>query len=223
LDERRKIMHKYYKEFMSIIETENREALLKLTLSKLKNNEIDILTLYTEILGPSLNSMLPSEEDKAFIWREHVRSSIIRTILENCYPYVIKERDEKYGLKLKKKVAIVCPAEEYHEIGARMITDFFTLAGYDATFVGSNTPKDEFLEALKVVDIAYIALSLSNPYSLITARKTIEKIRQTDSKVKILVGGSAFKNKENTYKELGADMLLNSFEDIRKLAEEDSK
>jgi MerR family transcriptional regulator, light-induced transcriptional regulator len=216
-------MHQYYSEFMNIIETENREALLNLILSKLKNEEIDILTLYTQILAPSLNSMLPSEKDKAFIWREHVRSSIIRTIIENCYPYVIKERDEKYGLKLNKKVAIVCPSEEYHEIGARMITDFFTLAGYDATFVGSNTPRDEFLDALSVLDIAYIALSLSNPYSLITARKTIEKIKQTDSKVKILVGGSAFKNKEHAYKELGADMYLSSFEDIRKLAEEDSK
>jgi MerR family transcriptional regulator, light-induced transcriptional regulator len=141
-------MHKYYSEFMKIIESENREALLKLTLSKLQNNELDIVCLYTEILAPSLNNMIQGEKDKAFIWREHVRSSIIRTIIENCYPYVIKEREEKYKIRTNKKIAVVCPSEEYHEIGARMITDFFTLLGYDSIFVGSNTPKEEFLEAL---------------------------------------------------------------------------
>lgn len=169
-------MHHYYNEFMKTIETENRNALLNFILPKLKNNEIDIITLYTEILAPSLNSMVQNKTDKAFIWREHVRSSIIRTIIENCYPYVIKERDESYKLNINKKIAVVCPSEEYHEIGARMITDFFTLLGYNATFVGSNTPKEEFLEALQNIKLDYIAISVSNPYSLIAARKAIEKI-----------------------------------------------
>ncbi|MCM0647192.1 cobalamin-dependent protein [Clostridium swellfunianum] len=216
-------MHHYYNEFMKTIETENRNALLNFILPKLKNNEIDIITLYTEILAPSLNSMVQNKTDKAFIWREHVRSSIIRTIIENCYPYVIKERDESYKLNINKKIAVVCPSEEYHEIGARMITDFFTLLGYNATFVGSNTPKEEFLEALQNIKLDYIAISVSNPYSLIAARKAIEKIREADPKIKILVGGSAFKHKEHSHKEIGADMYLHSFEDIKKLAEEDGQ
>ena len=99
-------------------------------MSKLERKEIDIVSLYTEILGPALNSMEQEENDEAFIWREHVRSSIIRTIIENCYPYVIFEREEKYNnIKVDKKVAVVCPSEELHEIGARMIADFFTLLG----------------------------------------------------------------------------------------------
>jgi methanogenic corrinoid protein MtbC1 len=141
--------------------------------------------------------------------------------LENCFQYVIKERDEKYNLKVNKKIAVVCPTEEYHEIGARMITDFFTLLGYEAIFVGSNTPKEEFLEALKIIHFDYIALSVSNPYNLVAARKSIKNIRGANSKVKILVGGNAFNHRPNSYKEVGADMYLNSFKDIIKLAEED--
>jgi MerR family transcriptional regulator, light-induced transcriptional regulator len=214
-------MHRFYGEFMEVIQSENRESSLKLILSKLENNEIDIVTLYTEILTSALNSMVQDEKDRAFIWREHVRSSIIRTIIENCYSYVIKERDEKYKVKASKRVAVVCPSEELHEIGARMITDFFTLLGYDSIFVGSNTPREEFLEALKIIDLDYIAISVSNPYNLIAARKAIEKIREANPKVKILVGGNAFISRNNSYKEVGADMYLHSFEDIMKLSQED--
>jgi MerR family transcriptional regulator, light-induced transcriptional regulator len=214
-------MHKLYEEFLKHIEAEDREGALDFTVSKLRKNEIDILSLYTEILSPSLNSMTQSEKDIAFIWREHVRSSIIRTIIENCYPYVVKERDEKYGFKINKKVSVVCPTEEYHEIGARMITDFFMLLGYNAIFVGSNTPKEEFIAALEVIDLDYIAISISNPYSLVAARETIEKIKQVNSRVKIIVGGHAFKNNEAAFKNIEAHMYLETFQDIVKLAEGD--
>lgn len=214
-------MHRFYSEFMEYLEAENREGSLNFVLSKLENNELDIVTLYTEILGPSLNSMKPVENDTTFIWREHVRSSIIRTLIENCYIYVIKERDEKYKLKIGKKVAVVCPTEEYHEIGARMVTDFFALLGYNSTFVGSNTPKDEFVEALKVINLDYIALSISNHYNLVAARKAIEKIKESNSTVKIIVGGNALKNMETGYNALKADMYIETFEDIMKLAQED--
>lgn len=215
-------MNSLYDEFMQIIETENREASLDFILSKVKNHDLDIVTLYTHILTPSLNTMVEKPNDVAFIWREHVRSSIIRTIIENCYAFVIKEREEKYKIKTGKKVAVVCPSEEYHEIGARMVTDFFTLLGYDATFVGSNTPKDAFLQAIETIKFHYIAISVSNPYNLIAARKTIETIKDVDSKVKILVGGNAFKHKENSHKDVKAHMFINTFEDIMKLAQEDN-
>ncbi len=217
-------MYSFYNEFMEIIQSENRASSLKLVMSKLERKEIDIVSLYTEILGPALNSMEQEENDEAFIWREHVRSSIIRTIIENCYPYVIFEREEKYNnIKVDKKVAVVCPSEELHEIGARMIADFFTLLGYDSTFVGSNTPKEEFLSALRIIDLDYIAISVSGPYNLIAARKAIKKIREANPKVKILVGGRAFYHRENSFKEVGADMYIDSFEDIMRLSKEEEQ
>lgn len=214
-------MLSFYNEFMEQLEAGNREGSLNLVLSKLKNNQIDIITLYTEILAPSLNNMEPCENDMTFIWREHIRSSIIRTIIENCYSYVIKERNEKYNFTTNKKVAVVCPPEEYHEIGARMVTDFFTLLGYNCTFVGSNTPYEEFIEALKIIKLDYIALSISNHFNLFAARKVIEKIKESNSDVKIVVGGNAFKNMKEYYKVLNADMYIETFEDIMKLVKED--
>lgn len=216
-------MNKIYNEFMKFIENEDKEGALRFALEKLENRELDIVGLYNGVLTPALNSMEANEENKVLIWREHVRSSIIRTIIENCYLYVIKERKEKYALNINKKVAVVCPSEEYHEIGARMVADYFTLLGYDVIFVGSNTPTDEFIGAMEAVDISYIALSVTNYYNIVATQRTIEKIRETSSKVMVIVGGAAFNNNEDVYKEIGADMQLQSFEDLVKLAEGDIK
>ncbi|EQB88557.1 methanogenic corrinoid protein MtbC1 [Clostridium punense] len=215
-------MEALYKEFLNYLEKEDKEAALNLILSKLTDNSIDIVKLYTEILTPSLNTMTPNKGDKTFIWKEHVRSSIIRTIIENCYPYVIKERDAKYELKQDKNIAVVCPPEEYHEIGARMVADFFTLLGYNATFVGSNTPKEDFINALASLNFHYVAISVSNFYNTISTKKIIHDIKTTSPKIKIFLGGSAFEHNKEILKELEADLYLKTFEDILKLAKEDN-
>lgn len=213
-------MQNLYDEFVKYLEREDKEAAFNLVLSRLQDGEIDILNLYTKVLAPSLNNMTFADS-KLSIWKEHIRSSIIRTIIENCYPYIIRERNEKYKIKTQKRVAVVCPSEEYHEIGARMIADFFTLLGYETIFVGSNTPKEEFLNAVKIIDLDYIAISVTNYYHLVTAQRTIEKIREIDSDIKIIVGGHAFNTNKQAWMEIGADINFEGFDDIKKLAEGD--
>ena len=78
--------------------------------------------MYKEILEPSLNAFYcNAEEEKLCIWKEHIRTSIIRAIIEICYLYILKERKEK-GIKiLNQSILVGCPAEEYHDTG--VITD----------------------------------------------------------------------------------------------------
>lgn len=215
-------MHEFYQSFLDIIEIEDRAASLDFVIDLLHSNQIDIVTLYEKILAPSLNVMDSLEKKAGSIWKEHVRSSIMRTIIENCYPYVIKERDTFFRF-INKKVAVICPAEEYHELGARMVTDFFTIVGYDTYFVGSNTPREELSEILRTGEFDYIAISVSNTYNLVVTKKTIEEIRKYRPDVMIVAGGNAFYQNKRLYKEVGADLLLTSFGDILALAKEDSK
>lgn len=212
-------MREFYEEFISYLEEENKEKAVRLVLDKLNSEEISIVDLYNKVLSPSLNNMECKLEDKKIcIWREHVRSSIIRTIIECCYPYVIKEKSKKIN---NLKVVIVCPSEEYHEIGARMAADFFTLCGFNTTFVGSNTPKEDFLAAMHVVNPDYVVISVTNYYNLVSAKRAIEKIKnESDFKGVILVGGYAFKNNMDAVRKVGAEKYIDSFEDIQKLLEE---
>jgi methanogenic corrinoid protein MtbC1 len=228
-------MHPFLEEFVRHLDEENREKCVDFVLSKLDSKEIDVVTLFTEVLTPALNEMKkegPEEEFiwkehikssivrtvVEFIWKEHIKSSIVRTVVECCYRYVIKEKKARFGDDSGLKAMVLCPPEEQHEIGARMVADFFTLAGYDVTFVGANTPRDSFLSAIKIKQPRYVAISISNFYNILAAKKTIESIRvAAPEDVIIVVGGSAFASHPEAFKDVGADRLLRTYEDITKL------
>ncbi len=212
-------MNALYKEFLRYLELEDKGKVLEFVLTKLENNEIDIITLYNELLRPALNDMLCTGPEEFCIWKEHVRSSIIRMIIENCYKFVLKERDIKYKPPANHGAAMVlCPVDELHEIGPRMVADFFTLCGFDVTFVGANTPKRSFLSAIDIIKPKYIAISVTNYYNLVAAQKVIEEIKKLKHQgFKIVVGGYAFTRNPEVFKKIGADHLLKTFEDIRNL------
>jgi len=102
-----------------------------------------------------------------------------------------------------------------------MVTDFFTLCGFDATFVGANTPLSDILEAIEYVKPVYIAISVSNHYNLLAAHKMVQRIREvresTGAEFEIIVGGYAFAQNPEMGKQMGSDLLLATFDDIRKL------
>lgn len=207
-------MNTYYSEFKKIIEDEDRQQALSYILNLLHNEKLSIVSIYEELLTPILYELEQTQNEDLDIWKEHVRSSIIHTIIENCYLDVVKQRDQKYGVLTGKRIAVICPVDEYHQLGARMIKDYFTLLGYQAIFVGSNTPSRVFIAGLKSQNLDYIAISITNPYHLISTRNTIEHIREIDDRVKIIVGGSAIKKLGDKAKILKADYYLTTYDDI---------
>ena len=57
---------------------------------------------------------------------------------------------------------------------------------------------------------------------MIEAEKAISLIREnTEFTGKIIVGGQAFQNNPDNSKKIGADILIQNYEDIEKLAKED--
>ncbi|MDR5658475.1 cobalamin-dependent protein [Serpentinicella sp. ANB-PHB4] len=206
-------------QIVKYINNEDKENAVKYILENLTKGNIDIVSLYEDILAPTLNDIAHYKKaQNIHIWQEHIRTSIVRTVIECCYPHVIKERDEKYKLHHGKKVLVMCPQEEYHEIGPRMVTDFFNLCGYQATFVGGNTPKEEILKIALAYEPDYIAISVSNYFHLVAAERAIKNLRSTYKKsIKIIVGGYAFNRNPQAYKDIGADLLLQDFDSIRQL------
>jgi len=220
-------VHDPYAEFLTFLDSEDRLQCVEFALSRLDKGELDIITLYNEILTPSLREKYCKDKQREIcIWEEHVRTSIIRTIVEACYIHVAKEKTAEIGSLIKGKAMVVCPTEEYHEIGARMVTDFFTLCGYDATFVGANTPPADVVEAIRYIEPRYVALSVTSHYNLVAAKKLVQQIvgmkNQIFEKCRIIVGGHAFHRNREIYRDMGADACLETFQDIKNYVEGDA-
>jgi methanogenic corrinoid protein MtbC1 len=211
--------HALYDEFISLLEADDRMGAVRFVLSRLDSGDLDIPAAYSGLLAPSLNHMICDGDEDTCIWKEHIRSSLIRAIIESCYPYVLKQREKTGEPARNRSVLVVCPTEEYHELGARMVADFFSIAGYDVTFIGANTPRRVILSAAKHLQPAYLAISVTNYYNLIDAGQIIEAVRgELGDRIKIVVGGNAFRRNSCAASELGADFELHTYEDIQGLS-----
>lgn len=214
---------KYYEEFVKYLEREDKESSVNYIMQLISGGEMDLVTLYNEILKPALYEIASNEKEQEItIGQEHMRTAIVRTILECCYPYVIAERSLKFEAEElnKKSVVIFCPEDEYHEIGPRMVEDFFALNGYQTLFLGGNTPREGLIELMEDLQPDYIAISVSNYYNIVPAKRSIAVLREKMAKTpQIIVGGYALENKKNVCRELGADLYLKTYGEIEALAE----
>lgn len=206
----------YLEKMKELIKDEDRFNAVLYSLDLLEQNKLDLVTLYQDVLSVVLREIDCNLSKEECIWKEHVKSAIVRSVLEACFPYVIKE-SQKVTQK-NKTVLIVCPSEEYHEIGAKMAYDFFLLHGYNAVFIGANTPTEEILSAVKYSNPDYLAISVTDKYNLIKARQIVNHVKKAKEEVKIIIGGLAFTDQQ-TRDQIEYDYHLTSFASFAKVGD----
>lgn len=208
--------HKLFNEFLTFLKKEDKPQAVNYALDLINQKKVSLEELYLDILAPSLIYFQCEEKDEEIcIWKEHFRTSIIRTIIESCYAEVLKRVED-----VKKnhiKIVLLTPAFEYHEIGAIMNTHFMMLEGFDAHYIGANTPKTEILSAIRAYHPDYIALSVTNPYNIVVTKQTTDEIRRFFPEVGIILGGQAFKEAHNV-EHLNYDYILNNLTDLKEFA-----
>lgn len=212
-------MKEIYDRFSELLQKEDKAGSVRYALEVLEANQIGVADLYEQVLAPLLNALHCPENDETCIWREHVRTAIVRAVVEVSYPFVMKAKEAPGFRPLGKTVLVVCPPEEYHEIGARMAADFFDLAGFDTHFVGANTPNRDILSAIRHVKPAIVAVSVTNFYNLVKTKSLLEAVRDLDPEVRIVLGGAAFRDPRHTECLCGGT-VVKTFADILALAEE---
>lgn len=208
----------YKKIFIEAFNQHNKDKCVEIAIEVIEKNIFTIPYFYEEILKKTLYS-IDDCHDGDCIWKEHVKTSIARTVIECLYPYIIKIKNQ--ATPLKQIVVLACPEKEYHEIGLKMIDDFFTILGYKTIFIGTNTPKNQVLNAVLRTKPKYLAISVTDYYLLFEAQKMIQNVKSAYKNIIIIVGGRAFKYNLDSIKEIGGDIYLETFEDFIKLREGD--
>ena len=202
-----------YLEFLSLLEAEKKDQAVKFAMQLLENGTLTVEALYQELLSPSLLEFkCKSDDQEVCIWKEHYRTSIIRTILESSYLYIIKRLETVK--KINKKIVVLTPAFEYHEIGAIMVANYLLLEGFESSYIGANTPKDEILSAIRAYQPDYIALSVTNSYNIVITKQITDEIKRFYPNVGIVLGGQAFVH-QHAVESLQYDYLLQSLDDIK--------
>lgn len=129
-------------------------------------------------------------ENRIGIAQEHYCSAATQVIMSQLYPYIFS------GERIGHSIVTACVGGELHELGIRMVTDFFEMDGWDSYYLGANTPSSAILKAIRDYKADVLGLSVSMPNHISLLRETIEIIRSTGEgkNLIILIGGNAINN-----------------------------
>lgn len=168
----------------------DRPAAVTAALAAVESGEVEIPTLYA-ILGDLLVGVGDAwQHGTASVWEEHLASAAIRTIVETLYPEVRRQASARPRLGMAAVFA--CPQDEAHDLGLRMLSDRFDLAGWDVFWLGADTPAGEIASAAETVGAGLIVLSASTHFHRVRIRALLDGLQAELPDVRVVVGGPAF-------------------------------
>jgi MerR family transcriptional regulator, light-induced transcriptional regulator len=100
-----------------------------------------------------------------------------------------------------------------HDLGLKIASDLFRLAGWRSIFLGATMPADQLARAVPMFDANLVILSATLATQLGDAAQAIEAIRHSSDTAKILVGGSAFDDAPDAWRRIKADAYAPTLED----------
>jgi methylmalonyl-CoA mutase cobalamin-binding domain/chain len=104
-------------------------------------------------------------------------------------------------------VVVACVSGDLHELGARMVADFFEMAGWDTYFCGANTPHAAVVQAVVERAADVLAVSVTMGYHLHAVQDLIELVHAEPrcARLRVLVGGHPFTVDPTLWRTVGAD------------------
>ena len=126
------------------------------------------------------------ERNQVSVATEHLATAISEGLMNLAYSRLLNRRH------IDKSAVVACSANEYHQIGGKMVADIFELNGWWGYFLGVNTSEKDLLELIRHRRPDAVALSLAVYSNLDTLIDLAGAIRGAFPDIPILVGGQAF-------------------------------
>ena len=83
--------------------------------------------------------------NKLTMAQEHYCSAATQLIMSLLYPRIFDTK------KIGARLVAACVQGDLHEIGLRIVSDFFEIEGWDTFYLGANTPTSGILDTLRNV------------------------------------------------------------------------
>ncbi len=115
---------------------------------------------------------------------------MVRTVVEILYPGVLKAK--LTVAPTGRRVLLAAPPEEAHDLGLRMVSDRFDMAGWTTYFLGADAPIDEVVDAARKLHVDAVVLSSATHFHRVALRAFVDQLERELPQVRVWVGGSAF-------------------------------
>ncbi|MCA1785919.1 MAG: cobalamin-dependent protein, partial [Desulfobacteraceae bacterium] len=148
-----------YQQYLALLLDGNRRECARI-VQQLLDRDIDIQTLYNDLFQKSMYEVGRLWEfNRISVAKEHLVTAITEGLLNLVYPRLFEK--VFVDSQNEKKVVISCAANEFHQVGGKMVADIFELNGWDSQFLGANTPVDHMLAHIQDEKPDLVGLSVS--------------------------------------------------------------
>lgn len=199
--------------FLNALLTGDHRRCIKLAEEQVRTGA-DLEEFYLNIVHPCMYEIgILWERGFVSVAQEHLASSIVSRIL------VHTSMIETTAPHLPYRALVSAAADEFHEIGAWMVSDILEHDGWQVRYLGANTPTEGLIKMLKNFKPHILALSVTMPFNLHKAKASIQQIKaETELKdLFIIVGGNAFNPSEDLWRSCGADAWAANVHDLRSI------
>jgi len=167
----------------------------------------DLKDIYVELFQKSLYRIGKLwDNNKISIPEEHLATQIIESLISRFAP--VGKSDQQ------KKVVVTCIDKEFHDIGAKMVSNVFELKGWKTYYLGASVPTKEIVKYVKTIEPEIVALSWSLYLNLGRFLEVVDHLTRFFPTKKIIVGGQALA--ENS------DKVLKKYKNVKYIDSLDS-
>jgi methanogenic corrinoid protein MtbC1 len=179
-----------------------RDAASRLILEKVESGAIGVREIYLHVFQKAQHEIGRLwQANRISIAQEHYCTAATQMIMSQLYPHIFSTA------RNGRTLVATCVSGDLHEIGVRMVSDFFEMEGWDTFYLGANTPAAPLLQTVKERKADLVLISATMTFHLRLVRDLIAAIRADEQtrNLKIMVGGYPFNVAPDLWKEIGAD------------------
>lgn len=141
------------------------------------------------------------QSNQITVAQEHLCTAATQLIMSQLYPHV-------FGTERKDlRIVAACVGGDLHEMGIRMVADFFEMEGWDTFYLGADVPTRSIVQTVVERQAHVLAVSATLLPHVSSVAEVVAAVRAHADcgHTLVLVGGYPFNVAPDLWRELGAD------------------
>lgn len=210
------ITQQIYETYRGNLISGNRIACSEITADLIKKG-ITLKELYVDLFQRAMYEVGSLWEENTITPAvEHMATGITEYCMSLSYPLI-------FGAEHKNKTAVIsCLANEFHQIGAKMVADIFEMNGWHGYFLGANTPVENLITLIKDKKPNVLGLSISIYFNMPKLINTVKRIRQEFADLVILAGGQGLKRYAGEFSQYEKIIVIDSISELERYINENN-
>jgi methylmalonyl-CoA mutase cobalamin-binding domain/chain len=168
-------------------------------------DRMDLADVARELVEPALEEVgVMWQRGEISVGEEHLATALVARAFQ------LAARDVPLPGLGAPRLVLVCPAGEFHDLGARIVAEIGRQEGWQVEFLGANLPREAAIHFVAMRQPDAVGLSIALAAHVVGCSPLVKEIRKAAPDAKVLAGGLAFRLDPELVPLSGADACVSN-------------